>query len=152
MSGRMTTHPVSDSTADRTSDRVVASTQRPSLVFESPLGADGPDVVDLRALDTPVSDIALRNAVHVAWRASRTLTVRVDGAPSAQVLALLHALVRREVRFSPDHVESVSEEHRVVALTDASVPSAALLSMFPVRVRASAGSAKRSVTKEAVCR
>jgi hypothetical protein len=134
------------------SDRVLALTARPSLVFESALGSDGPDVVDLRALDTPVSDIAIRNALAVAWRASPTLTVRVDGTPSAQMLSILHALVRREVRFSPDAVERVSDEHHVVALTDAKVPSAALLAMFPVRVRASASSAKRSVTKEAVCR
>lgn len=133
-------------------ERALEHSERPALVFDCPRSADAPDVVDLRALDTPVSDVALRNAVRVAWRASRTLTVRVDGAPTAQVLALLHALARRSIFHSPDHIERFTDTHRVVARTDAASPSEALLALFPVRVRASAPPAKGTVTKEAVCR
>lgn len=116
--------------------RALAHSKRPALVFASPRATDGAGVLDLRALDTPVSDLALRNAVRVAWRASATLTVRVDGAPDAQVLTLLHGLVRRELRFSADHIERFDDQHELRALTDAEVPSAALLALFPLRVRA----------------
>ena len=116
--------------------RALAHSSRPALVFASPRAPDETGVLDLRALDTPVSDVSLKNAVRAAWRASTSLTVRVDGAPDAQVLALLHGLVRRELRFSADTLERFDDTHTLRALTDAEVPSAALLALFPLRVRA----------------
>jgi hypothetical protein len=136
-------------------ERALKHSERPALLFDCPLGVDGPEVVDLRALDTPVSDVALKNAVRVAWHASRTLTVRVNGAPTAQVLALLHALARRAILFSPDHIEQFTDAHRVIARTDAAAPSDALLALFPVRVRApssSPSSSPSSPPQGAVCR
>ena len=108
----------------------------PTLVFAAPItaAAHDADVVDLRALDLPVSELALRNTVRAAWIRSPLLTVRVDGAPSAQVLALLHGLVRGELRYGPTEVERF-DDHRVVALTDAHAPSPALLALFMARVR-----------------
>ena len=117
----------------------------PTLVFDCPiLAPPSPpsprdDVVDLRAFDVPISDVALRNTVRAAWIRSPLLTVRVDGAPSAQVLVVLHGLVRGELRFGPTEVERFDEGHRVVALTDARVPSPALLALFVARVRAGVG-------------
>lgn len=121
---------------------VLTHSTLPTLVFASPLtrasGSTSEDVVDLRAHDVSVSDLALRNTVRAAWKRSPLLTVRVDGAPSAQVLALLHGLVRRELRWGPTEVERLDERHRVVALTDAHAPSPALLALFTARVRSSA--------------
>jgi hypothetical protein len=128
---------------------------RPSLVFDAARASAPIDThaVDLRALDTPTTDLSMRNAVRAAWRAQPLLTVRVDGAPSDQVLALLHALVRRELRFSADHVERFDAGHRIVAITDASEPSAPLLALFPVRVRASASTPRQlHDAREALCR
>ena len=49
-------------------ERAMAHSKQAALVFAAPLASDAPEVVDLRALDTPVSDVALKNAVRVAWR------------------------------------------------------------------------------------
>lgn len=124
-------------TAVRAVNAVLTHSTLPTLVFGCALTAtEGTDVVDLRALDVPVSDLALRNIVRAAWRRAPLLTVRVDGAPSGQVLALLHGLVRRELRFGPAQLERFDERHRIVALTDAQAPSPALLALFIARVRA----------------
>ncbi len=117
---------------------VVAHTTQPTIVFACDVdGVDPHTVVDLRSHDMPVSDVDLRIRVRAAWQMSPLLVLRVDGQPTARVLALLHGVVRRALRHSASVVQQFDARHRVVALTDAAAPASALLQLFAVRVRAS---------------
>ncbi|HEY4220764.1 MAG TPA: hypothetical protein VGO62_05460, partial [Myxococcota bacterium] len=108
----------------------------PAIVFAAPLSDDDASVIDLRSTDLPVADVTLRNDVRRAWRASKRIAVRIDEAPSAQIVVLLHELARRAVRITSDVVDHFSEEHRVVVRTAAAAPPASLVRVFPIRVRA----------------
>ena len=108
----------------------------PALLFAAPLLDDDASVLDLRATDLPVSDVMLRNEARRRWRERKRLVVRIDEAPTAQIVALLLELSRREVRLSADAVDRFADDHNVVVRTTAAVPPASLVRFFPIRVRA----------------